>query len=147
MLLVAVVVMGILGEAAVYLTSRTEQAEREAELLYRGQAYEKAIAAFYHARTPNEYPRTLAELLQDPRFMHKRYLRHLYPDPMTTKGTWLLIRAPDGGVAGVASTSRLKPLKQAGFPTGLENFAGAASYRDWVFSYPMQATTTHASMH
>ncbi len=143
MLLVAAIVIGILGEAAVFLTSRTLQSERESELLYRGQAYQRAIADFYRARSPHVYPHVLADLVEDPRFAHRHYLRRLYPDPMTADGKWLLVRARDGGIAGVASRSKLKPLKQAGFPRGLEDFADAASYRDWVFMYPMQTEATH----
>ncbi len=51
------------------------------------------------------------------------------------KGEWKLIRATDGGIKGVASSSEDKPLKQASFPPGLEGFTGAGTYTAWTFEY------------
>jgi hypothetical protein len=51
------------------------------------------------------------------------------------KAEWLLIRAADGGISGVASQSKDEPLKQANFPKEFEKFAGAKSYAEWVFEY------------
>ncbi len=38
--------------------------------------------------------------------------------------------APDGGIAGVASRSQDKPLKQDNFTAGLQNFTGSDHYSD-----------------
>jgi type II secretory pathway pseudopilin PulG len=138
MVLAAVVVVGILAESAVALSSRLIQVDREAELLFRGQAYQRAIRSYYEAGKPiKAFPRALEDLLDDPRFPHKRHLRALYPDPLARdgKGEWTLVRAADGGISGVASTSGEEPLKQANFPPGLENFAGAKAYSEWIFEY------------
>lgn len=138
MVLAAIVVVGILAEVAVVLTSRTVKAEREAELLFRGSAYRHAIRSYYEAGSPvRTFPRNLEDLVNDPRFPNRHHLRALYPDPMApeSKGEWLLLRAPDGGIAGVASSSKDEPLKKANFPAGLEQFAGARTYADWVFEY------------
>ena len=51
------------------------------------------------------------------------------------KGEWRLIRAIDGGIAGVASASTDGPLKQANFPPELLKFTGAKSYSEWLFEY------------
>ncbi len=148
MVLAAVVVMGILAEAAVVLSSRLVQVDREAELLFRGHAYRRAIRSYYEAGKPiKAFPRDLDDLLDDPRFAHKRHLRTLYPDPLARdnkdkKGEWSLLRAPDGGISGVSSSSREEPLKQANFPKDLEKFEGAQSYSEWVFEYsPPPATS------
>jgi type II secretory pathway pseudopilin PulG len=136
--LVAVTVLGIAAEAAVALTSRAAQAEREAELLFRGEAYRQAIRHYYEAGgVVKTYPRRLEDLLADPRFPERHYLRALYADPLSRdgKGEWNLVLAPDGGVAGVVSRSRAEPLKKAGFPKGLEAFEAARSYADWIFVY------------
>jgi type II secretory pathway pseudopilin PulG len=135
MVLVAIVVIGILVEVATLLTSRTAQAEREAELLYRGQAYQRAIKNYYD--TGKSFPRSLDDLLKDPRSASKRHIRALYPDPVA-KGEskdWLLIRARDGGIAGVASASKDEPMKKANFPKGLEKLESAKTYAEWVFEY------------
>ena len=137
MVLVAVIVLGILMEVATIHTSRAQQAEREAELLYRGMAYRNAIKSYYEDGKPvKTYPKSLEDLVKDPRSAHKRHLRALYPDPMSKdKSEWLLIRAADGGISGVASAGKDAPIKTANFPAGLERLEGAKSYADWIFEY------------
>lgn len=142
MVLVAVISLGILMEVATIHTSRAQQAEREAELLYRGLAYRNAIKSYYEAGKPvKTYPKSLEDLVKDPRSAHKRHLRALYPDPMTRdKSEWIVVRAIDGGISGVASTSKETPIKTANFPAGLERLEGAKLYADWIFEYvPSQA--------
>lgn len=140
MVLVAVVLVGLVAGVANLTTTRIMQADREAELLFRGQAYRNAIAR-YHALA-GRYPRSLQDLLKDPRLAQRTHLRTLYPDPMAEPaeraapdGGWRLLRAADGGVAGVASKSTRTPLKQAHFAPGLEKFEGAQRYTDWVFEH------------
>ncbi len=143
MVLAAVVVVGILADAAVAMSSRMVQADREAELLFRGQAYRHAIQSYYLAGNPvKTYPRALEDLLKDPRFVSKHHLRTLYADPLGQGKDWVLVRAPDGGIAGVTSASKAEPLKKANFPQGLEKFEAAQSYSDWVFEYNPLPTAT-----
>lgn len=135
LMLVAVIVSGIMAGTASAPSSRLLAAEREQELLFRGLAYRDAIRNYY--ATARRYPRSLNELLKDSSFAHRVYLRAAYPDPLSLggKGEWTFIRAADGGISGVASRSTATPMKQANFPDGLENFAGATTYADWVFEY------------
>jgi type II secretory pathway pseudopilin PulG len=135
LMLVAVIASGIMAGTASVPTSRLLAAEREQELLFRGLAYRNAIRNYYV--TARRYPRSLNELVKDSGFAHRVYLRALYTDPLSpgSKGEWKLIRAADGGISGVASRSTATPMKQANFPDGLENFAGATTYADWVFEY------------
>ncbi len=135
MVLVAIVVIGILVEAAHETTWHIVQADREAELIFRGLAYRGAIESFYKAN--GSYPREIEDLVKDPRAASRRHLRALYSDPMASgeKKEWLLVRAKDGGIAGVASTSAGEPLRKANFPIGLEKLASAKSYKDWIFEY------------
>lgn len=138
MVLAAVVIIGILAEAATAVGSRVIHVDREAELLFRGQAYQRAIRSYYEAGNPiKSYPRHLDDLVKDPRFPNRHHLRVLYSDPMArdSKGEWLLVRATDGGIAGVASSSKDEPLKKANFPKGLEKFSDAKTYAEWVFDY------------
>lgn len=143
MVLAAVVILGIVAEAAQITTWRILQTDRETELMFRGDAYRRAIQSYYEAGAPvKAFPRKLDDLLKDSRFASKRHIRGLYPDPMgaVEKGEWLLIRAPDGGISGVASASRKEPLKKANFPKEFEKFAGAMSYAEWVFEYQPQTS-------
>lgn len=139
LVLAAVVILGILAEAAHVTTWRIVKADREQELLFRGDAYRRAIQSYYEAGTAiKQFPRSLDDLLKDSRFASgKRHIRALYPDPMSKdeKPEWTLIRAADGGISGVASQSKDEPLKQANFPKEFENFAAAKAYVDWVFEY------------
>lgn len=140
--LAAVVIVGIAAELTYLSTVRIVHAEREAELLFRGQAYRRAIESYY--RTNASYPRALDDLLEDPRSPSRRHIRALYHDPMAKEPgqSWLLIRASDGGIGGVASRASGKPIKTANFPVNFDKFNGAHSYAEWVFEYvpPTPAT-------
>lgn len=133
--LAAVVILGIVAEAAQLASWRALRADREAELLFRGQSYQRAIASFHKAN--GAFPRTLEALEKDPSSAARRHIRTLYRDPVAKdeKGAWRLVHAPGGGIAGVASASGDEPLKQANFPPEFERFTGAKAYSEWIFEY------------
>lgn len=115
-----------------------DRRDKEAELLFVGQAYQQAIMTYYQNSpgTAKKYPDNLASLLQDSRTTSlQRPLRRLYFDPMTASQDWGTLPAPDGGVMGVYSLSKQKPIKVNGFPPTLSNFIGAKSYTEWQFIY------------
>lgn len=113
--------------------------EKEAELLFIGDQYRRAIAS-YHKRSPGglkSYPKRLEDLLDDRRFpsVIVRHLRRLYPDPMTGDIQWGVVKAADGGIRGICSLSNDTPLKQAGFNLADSAFEKKQRYRQWVFMY------------
>jgi type II secretory pathway pseudopilin PulG len=113
--------------------------EKEAELLFVGNQYRKAIERYYLSGPQRQYPRSLEELLKDSRRPGtERYLRRLYPDPMTGKA-FALVKAPDGGIWGVHSVSEERPNKVAGFKARDAGFDKAAKYSDWRFIHTMPA--------
>jgi len=61
MVLAAIVIVGVLIGVARATTWRSLQVDREAELLFRGKAYRKAIEGFYQSN--GGYPRSLEDLL------------------------------------------------------------------------------------
>ncbi len=134
-LLVAVAVMAA-GLAAIgEVASTAAKREKEAELLFVGDLFARAIAE-YHASSPGapQYPQKLEDLLADNRYPNaRRYLRRIYPDPMTGRADWVLARGPGGGIVGVHSQSLDRPLKTGNFPRGYESFAGATTYSAWRF--------------
>jgi hypothetical protein len=98
-LLMAVVVMGLMLTIVGRVWSTTEQREREIQLLFAGHQIRNAIAGYFAQR--HHYPQTLQDLLGDPdSSLPQRYLRRLYPDPMTGTPEWQQIMAPGGGVMG-----------------------------------------------
>ena len=137
-LLIAVAVLGV-GLAATGQVWRTAAArEKERELLFIGNQYRTAIANYY-AGTPAgqiRYPRSLENLLEDHRMpVVRRYLRRVYPDPITGNDKWGIVPASDGGIAGVFSLSEQRPLKIAGFTAADAKFEDAERYSDWKFAY------------
>ena len=118
------------------MQQRTEvRREREVELLYRGDTIRTAIAAYMYGGT-GQYPMELRDLVQDQRAPEiKRYLRRVYEDPVTGLADWTLIRGPDGGIMGVASSSKATPLKVQGFGDLDQTFKDATCYCDWQFVY------------
>lgn len=117
--------------------STQAQRDREVELLHVGNLYRQAIRNYYLSSPgrQKQYPVKLELLLRDPRYLTpRRYLRRLYPDPLTGQ-PFMTIRAPAGGIMGVSSSSTKVPRKQAGFSFLDAGFAQASSYRDWQFIY------------
>lgn len=109
--------------------------EKEAELLFVGDQYRHAIERYHQASPGGEktYPKRLEDLLLDQRFPQTvRHLRKLYPDPVTGKHEWGLVKEGEG-IAGVYSLSGKPPMKSANFAAVYRVFEGSARYRDWVF--------------
>jgi type II secretory pathway pseudopilin PulG len=138
--IVAILLGGLALVGEVWETSARR--EKEAELLFVGNQYRRAIGLFYDS-TPGgvkRYPRTLEDLVKDPRQpATQRHLRRLYPDPITGKNEWGLVKAPDGGILGVHSLSEEKPLKIGGFRVRDAGLEGAAKYADWKFIHTLPA--------
>lgn len=136
LLAVAILGTGLAATGTVWQTARRQ--DNEKELLFVGNEFRQAIEAYY-LRTPGpvkQYPPSLEALLQDPRLPTvERYLRRIYRDPVTNSSDWGLVRAPEGGIAGVFSLSAERPLKEAGFSPRDEGFAKAPKYSDWRFVY------------
>jgi type II secretory pathway pseudopilin PulG len=110
--------------------------EKEAELLHTGNEYRKAIERYYLSGPARQYPKNLSDLIQDPRQPGiVRHLRRLYPDPITGKDEWGLVKSADGGFAGVHSLSEDAPLKTSGFAVRDASFEGKAKYSEWQFVF------------
>ena len=69
------------------------QRQKEEELIFRGQQYRRAIQLY--VRKFGRYPASLDDL-EDTNDL--RFIRQLYPDPMTPEGEWRLIHIAPGGV-------------------------------------------------
>jgi type II secretory pathway pseudopilin PulG len=133
MFIIAILLGGLAIVGETWETSARR--EKEAELLFIGNQYRRAIGLYYLATPgPNKmYPRQIEDLLKDPRQPGTmRHLRKLFPDPMTGK-EFVVIKGADGGVQGVASSSDVAPLKVAGFRVRDAIFESAQKYSEWKF--------------
>jgi type II secretory pathway pseudopilin PulG len=140
MALMIVVIIGIMLAAIGQSWKTIMDREREEELLFRGSQYKDAITRWNKPRPGQRPPPPLTDLkdlLKDPNTVgNNRYLRNLYKDPMTDKD-WGTVKGTSGiiGVFSSISSSQKKPIKQANFPAGLEDFEGKTRYSDWKFIY------------
>src|SRR5215467_10649123 len=55
-------------------------------------------------------------------------------------GEWDYLRSPTGGIMGVRSRSKAKPIRQHDFPPAVRHFDGRQRYDQWVFQYPNPST-------
>ena len=76
-LLVALAVMGVLASAAMPSWKQMAQREKEAELIFRGQQYARAIGLFQRRAGPGVNPPSIDVLVQ------QKFLRKKYKDPIT----------------------------------------------------------------
>jgi type II secretory pathway pseudopilin PulG len=119
--------------------------EKELQLLYVGNQYRRAIERYYLSG-PKRYPQALEDLLKDSRTpATQRYLRQLYPDPITGSSQWAIVKAPDGGIMGVYSHSDAQPIKKASFRLPDREFEVAKTYADWKFIYSPALQTAPAA--
>jgi len=133
LLLAIALVSGVLAASA-QVWSQAQRREREAQLLWVGEQFRRALSA-YAAGGDGGFPRQLEDLLEDPRSAaRRRHLRRLYEDPMTGRADWAVERDGRGGIIAVHSHSTGVPLKTARFPAPFANFEQARSYADWVFA-------------
>jgi hypothetical protein len=141
MLMCAIVLIGIITSAAAKQWKMMVQRELEADLLARGIEIQQALALYSTTMKagrvmPGEvYPQSLADLTRLP----KPFLRKVYLDPMG-HGEWDYLRSPTGGLMGVRSRSKAKPIRQHEFPLEVRHFEGRSRYDEWVFQYPNPST-------
>lgn len=138
-LLFLIALMGFGLGAAMEVEALLAQRDQERALLEIGREFRAALRRYQEnspAGRPREYPATIEQLLQDDRHPGiRRYLRRLYPDPLTGKAEWGEVRVA-GRIVGIHSLSSRVPIRQDGFDPDDAAFKGARRYRDWVFTWP-----------
>lgn len=157
-LLVSIAVMGILMSAAMPVWRQAARREKEAELVFRGEQYARAIG-LYQRRFAAAFPPSIDVLVE------QRFLRRKYKDPMTEDGEFqvlyqasLTASAPGGGSApstlsGPGSqTGPSAPTRSIGPRGGVIGVVSKSEeasirlyndrdhYNEWLFVYI--ATTT-----
>ena len=119
-LLVAIAIMGIVMSMIMPAWRTWAQREREAELIFRGEQYKRAIE-LYQRRFAGAYPSDMETLVD------QRFLRKLYTDPMTKDGKFDILtqgslraapgEAPPSGTPGVGQQQEFGRITRAGETT------------------------------
>lgn len=159
-LLVGIFIMSLLTSMALPVWHHAAQREREAELIFRGQQYARAIALWQRQR-PGSVPQDLDTLIEE------RFLRKRYSDPMTNGGQFRILLQSDlpsisasqivntGTSSGMSSEStslNRGPAEEAGgiaggivgvvstsADTSISSYNGRNQYDEWFFIYTENA--------
>ncbi len=141
-LLVLVAIIGLVGALTIKAGALMQRAAAEDELLHIGLEFSNALRS-YEVATPagqSRQPRSLQDLLKDPRFPGvRRHLRKIYIDPFTGHQEWGVLYSNEHGVIGVHSLSSARPLKIANFPSHVGLVGKRATLSSWVFFHPSTA--------
>lgn len=147
LLLLAVALIALSASAAISLGATMARRDAERELLAIGAEFQQALRSYAGVAvgavvsTGNRGPRTLEDLLKDPRVPGvRRHLRKLYADPLTGKGEWGLVTDSQGSIVGVYSLAKGQPIRQSGFEPQWAGLEGAKEYREWVFGLSVQVS-------
>ena len=93
-LLVVLAVMSLMLSMALPAWHHAARREREAELIFRGEQYARAIM-LYQRQTPGAFPPDVETLVEG------RFLRRAYRDPMTADGEFrLVLQSEASGTSG-----------------------------------------------
>ena len=96
--LFSVAIFGIALAGAGQVWQTKAQREKERELLFVGEQFQKAIMSYYNDASTGlkQYPESLQDLLLDSRSSTpKRHLRKIFLDPMTNSYEWGLVKESD----------------------------------------------------
>lgn len=128
MLMALMAGMGILLMKAMPPVITEVKRDREAELIFRGEAIARGIK-LYRAKTGN-FPTQLEELPKQ----KPRILRKLYKDPMTASGEWDLVTAVQAGASGEKKGLPIAGVRSRSTDNSLIIYRGKTLYSDWIFS-------------
>ena len=96
--LFSVAIFGIALAGVGQIWQTKAQREKERELLFVGEQFQKAIMSYYNDASTGlkQYPESLQDLLLDSRSSTpKRHLRKIFLDPMTNSYEWGLVKESD----------------------------------------------------
>jgi len=121
-LLVSLAVMAVLMSLALPVWRHQAIREKEAELVFRGEQYARAIALYQRKLGPGSLPPSIDILVE------QKFLRKKYTDPMTADGEFQILFATQqaggqrgrgaGAGAGAASPSQGPPGAVGGVSAG-----------------------------
>lgn len=103
--LFSVALSGVIMAGAAQVWQAKSQRDKEAELLFIGEQFRKAIMSYHNTGT-KQYPEKLEDLLHDSRAINvQRHIRKIYLDPITNSEEWGLIEeTPANAQTGAAAS-------------------------------------------
>ena len=103
-LIIAIVILSVGLAATGEVWSAAVRHQRLVQLEWVGEQYRQALGNYYES-SPGRvktYPKRLEDLLEDKRYPAvRRYLRNIYPDPLTERVDWEPVLDVRGGIKGV----------------------------------------------
>jgi type II secretory pathway pseudopilin PulG len=120
-LLVGLSIMALLMTAVMPTWRQIAQREKEAELVFRGEQYARAITLYQKKMGPGAMPASLDALVE------QKFLRKLYKDPVTGED-FDVVRQVGGNQPGPSAQGRgaAPPTGSAGFGTSTTSMPGAS---------------------
>lgn len=136
-LLILVAVLSLVSAATLRVGVTVARHEAEQDLLDRGLLLTRALESYARVTPSGQsaYPRSINDLLRDPRFSKSvvRHLRRIDADPITGQTEWGVVLSDNGrGIAGFHSLSDQR-AKRRDFVPPFGDFEDKPFYRDWVF--------------
>jgi len=127
MLIVAIGVMALLWSVALPTWSQLAKREREAELIFRGEQYARAIG-LYQRRYANAAPPSLDVLIE------QKFLRKEYKDPMVEDGEFelLYLTSQQPGSSEQDENQGQRGGRQGGQPAGRATFGPVGAGRGGI---------------
>jgi type II secretory pathway pseudopilin PulG len=122
-LLVTLGVMAVMLTAAMPVWRHQAQREKEAELVFRGEQYARAVGLYQRKMGPGTIPPNIDTLVQ------QKFLRKKYKDPMVPDGEFQII--PFGGAgpqAGQAGSTQQQPGRVGGPGRGRQGTVGGPAF-------------------
>lgn len=124
--LFSVVLAGVAIAGAGQMWQVKSQRDKEAELMFIGEEFRKAIMSYHNAN--KQYPSTLEDLLKDSRSVNiKRHLRKIYTDPMTNSTDWGLVDEPPPATTTAASKAGAAQNKNSTGSSSTTSSTGSSS--------------------
>jgi type II secretory pathway pseudopilin PulG len=105
-LLVTLGVMAVMMSVALPVWRHQTQREKEAELVFRGEQYARAVGLYQRKMGPGTIPPSVDVLVQ------QKFLRKKYKDPMVADGEFQII--PFGGAPGIQGQPGGQPQRGGG---------------------------------
>jgi hypothetical protein len=127
MLLAFCVILGILAQKGAMSAWAEVQRENELELIFRGEAYAKALA-LYRARS-GQFPLTLEDLMK----VKPPILRKLYKDPITNDD-FELVTAVQAGPSGDKTGLPIAGVRSRSTKNGIIKYHEKELHSEWIFS-------------